>query len=106
LADLPNRTIDAVICVEAYVAAPDPLDNLLSAYELTPLLHQQEQNLHRNALDLERTAGTAQFIRTQIEFEILSKLDRFRKSRMLRSHLCTRQRSEFYVISRNVKANP
>jgi len=56
---------------------PNPLDNLLAADKLPPLIDQKNQNFHRDALQLERTASPAQRVGLCVELEILSKPDGF-----------------------------
>ena len=57
--------------------SPDPVHNLLAADKLPPLLDQEQQNLHGDALQFEHTPGMAQRIGLSIELEVLSKSDGF-----------------------------
>src|SRR5713101_4089338 len=63
LTDLANRAIDAVVRIKEDALAPDPIDDLVPGDELAPLLHQQEQKLHRDAFELEHTSRETQLIK-------------------------------------------
>src|SRR6266581_7318690 len=63
LPDLANRAVDAVVAIEVDALSPNPLDDLLPADQLSPLLRQEQQHLHGDSLQLERVAGAAQLVR-------------------------------------------
>src|SRR5262249_61083487 len=54
LADLADGGIDAVVRVEEDIPSPDPLDDPVPADELSLLFDEETQDLHGDALQLER----------------------------------------------------
>jgi hypothetical protein len=60
LPDFANCAIDAVVGVKENVLAPDSLDDVLAAHELSSLLNQDGENFHGNALQFEHTTRTTQ----------------------------------------------
>jgi hypothetical protein len=77
LPDLADGTIDAVVCVEEGILAPDSFNDLLAGDQLASVHHQQKQELHGDALQLDRASRAAQLVETQVQFEIVAKSDRF-----------------------------
>jgi hypothetical protein len=75
LADLSNRSIDAVIGIEKNVLTPDPLYNLLAGDQLAALLHQKQEQLHWDASEFDGLTCSSEFIRAEVEFKDLSKSD-------------------------------
>jgi hypothetical protein len=75
LPDLADGAIDTVIGIEGYALSPDSLDDLLARNQLASLLHQQEQEFHGNAFQLEHTVGTTQLVGAQVELKILPEPD-------------------------------
>jgi hypothetical protein len=74
LADCP---IDAVVGVEEDAVTPDALNDLFAADELVSALDEEEQHLHGDAFQPERTARMAQFVGIQIQLEVLPEFDCF-----------------------------
>ena len=72
-----DRTVNAVVRIEEDLLPPDPLRNLLAADKLTPLLDQEQQNFHRDALKFEHTTAPTQRVGLCVELEILCKPDGF-----------------------------
>ena len=75
LPNLANRSIDAVVGIEEDPFTPDPVDYLLAGYKLSMLRHQQQEQFHGNALQLQRSTVAAQLEGPGIEIEILTESD-------------------------------
>ena len=60
LPDLPDRAVDGIVRVEEGVLSPDFLHNLFAAYQLSPVLHQEEESFHGDSFQLDQPAGAAQ----------------------------------------------
>jgi hypothetical protein len=59
LEDVSNLTdcgIDAGIRIDKNILSPNPIADLIACNELAPLLHQKEEDFHRNAFELEAAA--------------------------------------------------
>jgi hypothetical protein len=69
-ADFPDGGVDAVPGVYEDIVAPEMVDNLLTADEITVSHHQQDEEFHGDFFELEDVAGPAQLITSGIEFEI------------------------------------
>jgi hypothetical protein len=80
LADLAYRAVNAVVSIEKDVLAPDLLGNLFAGDELTFLHDQNEQDLHGNTLELERTTDVPKLEGSKIDLEILPESDGFLRS--------------------------
>jgi hypothetical protein len=63
--------VDAVLGFEKAVAAPEPLLNGLSADQPPWILEQQDEQLHRNAFELDGATRQPQFAALDIQFELL-----------------------------------
>ena len=75
LPDFPNRAVDAVVDVEVNLLPPNPLDDLLPRDQLPAVLGEEQQNLHGNALQLERLAGASELVGAGVELEAFAKLE-------------------------------
>jgi hypothetical protein len=73
-------SVDAVVGIEKNVLAPDSLCDLFAADDLTSLLYQEQEDVHRDALKFEHTIIAAKFVGLEIELEVLSEPDRGLKS--------------------------
>jgi hypothetical protein len=57
--NLPDDGIDACLHVNEHVLAPQLLDDVVSADELTSMLDQQDEQIHRPPLESDRAALAA-----------------------------------------------
>jgi hypothetical protein len=79
LTNLPDRRVDTGVRIDEDVTSPDPFLDLFPRDKLTALFDQQHQQLHGDAFELERTAGTTELASAEIEFKIASELDGIRR---------------------------
>ena len=56
LSQLAHGRVDAVIRVQEHILAPDPFHDLIPRYQLSPALHQQKQQFHWDAGQLQSLA--------------------------------------------------
>ena len=75
LPDFSNGAIDAVVGVDKDGLAPNSLHNLIAGDDVSSLLHEEQQNLHWDALQFEHTPTSPQFVGVKVEFEVLCELD-------------------------------
>jgi hypothetical protein len=75
LADFPNSSVDAVVRIEENVLTPDSLDDLIAGNKLLVVVKQEQEDLQRNAFELQRTPSTAQLKRSQVELEVFTELN-------------------------------
>ena len=75
LADLADGGIDTVVGVEEDIFAPDLLDDLIPADELSVLRDQQQKQLHGNVFEFQGLARAAQFIGTEIKLKLAPESD-------------------------------
>ena len=68
-ADLADDGIDAVLCVEHRVGAPQVADDLLTADQLAVASGQQDQQLHRPALEMHGHAADAQLVAGDVNLD-------------------------------------
>jgi hypothetical protein len=73
LTDLADRSVDAVIGVEERALPPHALDDLLPRHQLPAMLHEEQEDVHGDALQPERLAGAPEQVRCRIEFEAVAK---------------------------------
>ena len=86
LADFANGAVEAVVSVEEDVGTPNSVDQLFAAYEAAALIYQEDQDVHRDALELEHTTGSAQLVGTYVELYIFPDLDDFPGTDWLSRH--------------------
>ena len=70
LPDLPHRRVDARLDVDEHVLAPQPLDDVGTGDEIVPPLDEQEQQIHRMALETHRAAVATQLVGSDVELEV------------------------------------
>src|ERR1700677_3961445 len=80
LPDLANRSVYAVVGVEEDILAPDPLDDVLPADDLSVTLNQDRQNLGRNAFEFDHATVATQGMGGEIQLENLAKFNEARNS--------------------------
>ena len=73
LSQLANGCVDAVIRVQEHILAPDPFDDLIPRYQLSPAFHQQKQQFHGDAGQPQSFARAAQLVGATVQFEIVRK---------------------------------
>ena len=88
-AELADGPVDAVVGIEEDLLPPDPLRDLFPGDQLSSSFHQQKQQIHRDALQLEHSAGAAQLVGPRVELEILPQSDRFLGPCRLGRHGCS-----------------
>ena len=76
VADLSDGAVDAVVGVEVDVLAPDPFHDLVASHEPSPLLDEEEQQLHGDTLELDGSAAPAQLVGTRVEGRVLADLQK------------------------------
>jgi hypothetical protein len=76
LPDLPDRAVDTVVRVEIDILPPNPFDQLFTGHNQSPLLHEELQNFHGDALNLENPTEAAQLAGRAIELEVVPKFER------------------------------
>lgn len=76
LPDLTDSAIDTVVRIKKDALAPNSLNNFFAAYDLRALLNEQQKDLHRDALQLERTPVAGKLVGLKIDLEIVPELDR------------------------------
>ncbi len=86
LSKLSDCSVDAVVDIKVDVLAPDLPGDLFPGDELSVLFGQQQQHFHRDALQPDRPARTAQLVGTGVELEITAKSDCSAGSRWLICH--------------------
>ena len=73
LADLADGAVDAVVHVEEGALAPDPLGDLLPADQLARPLGQEQENLQRDPLELERPARAPELVSRAVQLQLLAE---------------------------------
>ena len=68
--------MDARLDVDEDVLAPEELDDLGPRHEVVPPLDEQEEQVHRMALETNRAAVAAQLVGRDVELEI-AEAERF-----------------------------
>ena len=62
--------MDARLHVDEHVLAPEELDDLGPRHEVAPPLDEQQEQVHRMALETNRAAVAAQLVGRDVELEI------------------------------------
>jgi hypothetical protein len=60
LPKLPDRSPDAVVCIEKDTLTPNPRDDFVPGDNLVLLLNKQDKNLQRDALQFEDVTAAGQ----------------------------------------------
>src|SRR6185436_6492269 len=68
--DLSDRGIDARLHVDEHIIAPQPRDDVLSCHQLPASLNEQDQQIHRLALEPNRLAAAPQLVAPRVELEV------------------------------------
>src|SRR5438270_9634637 len=69
-AELADDIVNVLFGIDKKVRAPQLSDDLLARNELPAPSRQEDQQLHRFFLELDSTAGTPQFVTTEIQFNL------------------------------------
>ena len=77
---LVYRSINTVFCLNKDIVAPQLFDNRFSADKFAGVFQQQDQQLHRNALQLDVVAGTQQLTALSIELKLIKAEAQLRHS--------------------------
>jgi hypothetical protein len=75
LTDLADGRVDAVVCVNEDLFAPNAIQDFFAGEELAMALDQQKKQVQRNALEMNDAAAAAELIGFTIQLEILELID-------------------------------
>jgi hypothetical protein len=75
LPDLAHGAVDAVVQIQVGILAPDPLGDLLPGDQLPGPLGEEQENLERDPLELERPARAAELERGTVQLQLLAEAD-------------------------------
>jgi hypothetical protein len=75
LPDLAHCAIDAVVHIQVGALAPDPLRNLLPGDQVARALGEQEQDVQRDALELQGTTSPPELIGRAVKLQVLAEAD-------------------------------
>ena len=70
LSNLTYRRVDCVVSIEEDPLTPDALEDLLARHKPSMVLGQNEQQVKRDALELDGAALATKLVRAPIELEI------------------------------------
>jgi len=68
--DLADRGSDAGFDIDEHVWAPQPLDDRVARDQLTPVLHEQDEKVHRLPLQPDWEPVTTELICGNVQLEI------------------------------------
>ena len=73
LPDLADGAVDAVVHVQVGALAPDPLGDLLPGDQLARPLGQEQEDLQRDPLELERPARAPELVGRAVQLQLLAE---------------------------------
>jgi hypothetical protein len=70
LTDLADRRVDAGFDIDEHVLSPEPVDDLAPEDQLAPARDEEEEQVHRLALQPHEAPAAAQLVRGGVELEL------------------------------------
>ena len=70
LPDLPDRCVDAHLHIDEDVLTPEPGDDRFARHQFPASFDEQDQQIHRLALEPDGTAFPPQFVALHVELEV------------------------------------